>query len=108
MLFRFSKTTDGVHLCLRPPAVRLLQDEGLARPLARRPRGHPRPDRRRFTFHYCMLARHLVHPAPCLLGRGLQPAAADGLLAAGRDGDAQNMLSDGRAVCCAAVRVPGC
>lgn len=50
-----------------------------------------------------MLARHLVHPAPCLLGRGLQPAAADGLLAAGGDGDAQDMLFDGRAVCWAAV-----
>lgn len=103
MLLLFSQITDGVYLCLRPPAIHLLQDEGLAGPLARRPRGHPRPDRHRFTFHYCMLARHLVHPAPCLFGLGLQPAAADGLLAAGRDGDAQDLLSDGRAVCWAAV-----
>lgn len=55
-----------------------------------------------------MLARHLLHPAPWLFGHGLQPAAADGLLAAGPDGDAQDVLSDGRAVCGATVRVPGC
>lgn len=109
MLSAFSpKPTDGVHLCLRPPAIRLLQDEGRAQSLERRPRGHPRSHRYRFAFHYCMFARHLLHPAPCLQRHYLQPAASDGLLAAGPDGDAQDLLCDGRAVCWAAVRVPGC